>query len=370
VSSAEAPAEGEPLSLADYDYELPPERIAQEPAARRDDSRLLVLRRESGVFEHRRFGEIADLLEAGDVLALNDTRVIPARLRARKETGGRVEVLLLEPASAGDAEESHGAWRVLLRPGKAARAPAALRLLERPEVTLRTLGRDGEVVTVLFEREGERLRAHQVFELCDQVGETPLPPYIHREPGAGRRPEDRERYQTVFARAPGSAAAPTAGLHFTANLLATLESRGVERVPITLHVGIDTFRPLSEETLRAGELHGERVSIAEAAAQRLIEARTEGRRIVAVGTTTARALESFAAAGCPLPYRARTRLFIRPPYRFSLLGGLLTNFHLPRSSLLLLVCAFAGRDRVLAAYAEAISLGYRFYSYGDAMLIL
>jgi len=351
--------------LDEWDYELPADRIAQEPVARRDTARLLVLDRASGAVEHREFTDIVEALRSGDLLVVNDTRVIAARLRARKETGAAIELLLLE--SAGFAGDS---WRVLWRPGKTFRSSARIRLAGDPSITVVPLGRDGDLFVVGFERDGQRLARDEVLALSDVIGETPLPPYIRRARGDGQRPADRERYQTVYARAPGAAAAPTAGLHFTDELLARLETAGIERVAVTLHVGVDTFRPLSREVLRSGELHGEHVIVTAEAGQRICAARREGRRVIAVGTTTARALESFAAAGAPLPYDARTRLFIRPPYEFRIVDGLVTNFHLPRSGLLMMVAAFAGRERLFDAYRDAIAGGYRFYSYGDAMVIV
>ncbi|HLU47617.1 MAG TPA: tRNA preQ1(34) S-adenosylmethionine ribosyltransferase-isomerase QueA, partial [Planctomycetota bacterium] len=330
------------------DYDLPEELIAQEPAPERSASRLLVLDRASGRITHERFSDIERYLAPGDLLVVNDTRVIPARVRARRSGGGKAELLLLE-AHADEA----GTWQALLRPGKAGRVGNELVLEGDERVRVRFIGREQAAFTIVFLEEGRVLDRERVHELLARIGETPLPPYIRRAADERRRESDRERYQTVFAARPGAAAAPTAGLHFTREILDRLASRGIERASVTLHVGIDTFRPIGEEELRTGRLHGERVEIDFENGEAIARARREGRRIVAVGTTTVRALESFALAGKPLPYHARTRLFIRPGHAFQLVDAMVTNFHLPRSSLLLLVAAFAGRERVLAAYSEA-----------------
>ena len=347
------------------DYRLPPELIAQEPTERRDASRLLVLDRQRDTIEHRRFHEITDYLVSGDVLVVNDTRVIPARLRGHRQTGGAVEMLLLE-----EDRERPGVWSVLLRPGKAGREGNQLRLDGKKNVSARTVGRHGNMFFVEFRENDRKLDKDKVIELCEEIGETPVPPYIKRASNDERLSRDRERYQTVYAAPSGAVAAPTAGLHFTDDLLTRLEAQGVQRFAITLHVSFDSFKPLTQETLQSGKLHGEWVDISRDTAESLCEVRRNGRRIVSVGTTSARALESFGRAGNELPYRERTTLFIRPGHQFRMMDALITNFHLPRSSLLLLVSAFAGRDRILQAYEEAKKQGYRFYSYGDAMLIV
>jgi S-adenosylmethionine:tRNA ribosyltransferase-isomerase len=350
--------------LALYDYELPPELIAQEPAAQRDGSRLLVIDRRDGSVTHRRFRDVAEILETGDLLVVNDTRVIPARLRAHKDSGGAIEVLLVE------SDDATSEWTALWKPGKAFRQGATIHLDGAPGVTVVPLRRERELFVIAFERDGRRLTPSDTILLSEEVGETPLPPYIRRSKDEGRRPADRSRYQTIYASEPGAVAAPTAGLHFTEDLLQTIAAKGVERVAVTLHVGIDTFKPLSEEAVRTGELHGERVHIDRDTACRIEDARSCGRRIVAVGTTTARTLESFAAAGRPAPYDERTRLFIRPPYEFQQVDALITNFHLPRSSLLMMVGALVGREQLLEIYRDAVQRGYRFFSYGDAMMIV
>jgi len=339
-----------PLDLADYDYALPPERIAQQPTAERDAARLLALDRATGACAH---GAVADLprwLRAGDVLVVNATRVLPARLRGAKATGGRVEALLLGPAASGR-------WRALLRGG--ARPGTALRFGIGPDAfdaAVEAVGDDGEVVLAI---------APDVDPY--RVGEAPLPPYIRRAAACGA---DLGRYQTVFAREPGAIAAPTAGLHLSERLLAAIERAGVERAEVVLHVGVGTFRPLRDADLAAARLHEERFELPAATAAAIDRARARGRRVVAVGTTSARVLETCAAEdGRVRAARGATDLFLRPGSPFRVVDALLTNFHLPRSSLLLLVAAFAGRERVLAAYADAIARGYRFYSYGDAMWI-
>ncbi|MEM7231210.1 MAG: tRNA preQ1(34) S-adenosylmethionine ribosyltransferase-isomerase QueA [Planctomycetota bacterium] len=342
------------------DYDLPAEFIAQRPAERRDASRLLVLPRHSGDVEHRTFHAIGKFLREGDLLVMNDTRVIPARLRARKTTGGAVEVFLLE-----ECEDRR--WSALLKPGKAARSEDGFVVELDPETRILCDGRTDEGFSIRFERDGETLDTAAVLALCDDCGETPLPPYIARDDG--KDAADLARYQTVYAKHPGAVAAPTAGLHFTESLLADLRSKGIEQAFVTLHVGVDTFRPLTEGQLVSGRLHGERVSIDRENGERILQAREEKRRIVAVGTTTARALESFGASELGLPFVERTQLFIRPGYEFRILDALITNFHLPRSSLLLLVSALSSKERILDAYEAAKRERYRFYSYGDAMLI-
>lgn len=362
------------MQTADFDFPLPAELIAQEPAPRRDQSRLLVLSRESGAVAHRRFPDFLEYLKPGDVLVLNDSRVIPARLRgANARTGGNFEILLLEEVSIND-------WWVMLRPGKRARVGT--------HILLRDLrGQPAPLRATVTETNAEghrRLRfdgAPNIADLLDQLGEVPLPPYITR-PDTGRMEQDRERYQTVFARPPGSVAAPTAGLHFTEQILAAAKERGARVCFVTLHVGLGTFAPVKAESLAAHIMHEERYEVSDETARIINEAKRAGRRVVAVGTTTLRVLESVAArladsaAGPVTAGSGKTDIFIHPPFRFRVVDALLTNFHLPRSTLVMLVSAFAapgatrGRDLVLAAYAEAVRERYRFFSYGDAMLLL
>lgn len=352
-------------SPADYDYELPPESIAQQPPERRGDSRLLVLQRSSGNRQHRQFGELAALLRPGDVLVLNDSKVFPARLRIRRPSGARGELLLLEPLASGDQ------WNLIGRPARALQ-PGEVVEIVGSDVMAHPLRRDGKIVVAEFRDQRNRLTVDQVFALCERYGETPLPPYIRRSINDPRATDDRDRYQTVYARRLGSAAAPTAGLHFSDSLLTAIRARGVTLAALSLHVGLGTFEPLSDDAFGAEKLHSERIVIERPAGDAIRRAKAEGRRVVAVGTTTARALESFGAASEALdllPFSRATDLFIKPGFTFRVVDALITNFHLPRSSLLLLVSAFAGRDAILEAYREAVTAGYRFYSYGDAMLI-
>ena len=342
------------MQLSDFDYQLPEELIAQAPVTPRDASRLLVLP-PAGAVEHRAFSDLPELLREGDLLVFNDTRVIPARLVGVKEgSGGKVEMLLVDPVG-GDLPRR---WRAIGKASKPIRVGARLRFGELGAEVERVEG--AGFYGLLLDREGPALEA-----ALATAGRMPLPPYIRREPNA----EDGERYQTVFARRPGSAAAPTAGLHFTPEVLARLEAKGVQRVAVTLHVGPGTFLPVRVDDLAAHRMHEERFEVSEAAAEAVAACRARGGRVVAVGTTATRTLESAARAGTVHPGGGRTSLFIRPGHSFQSVDALVTNFHLPRSTLLMLVCALGGRDRVLAAYAEAIAWRYRFFSYGDAMLL-
>lgn len=359
-----------PLRTADFDYALPEELIAQTPAARREEARMLVLHRHSGQFEHAGVTDLPRFLRPGDVLVLNNSRVIPARLRARNaHSSGRFEILLLEENAKND-------WWAMLKPGRRARPGSRLVVQDaagNPTPTVAT-------VAAVNEEGHRRLQfsgVEDLLQLLDAVGEVPLPPYIRRT-GAEVGAIDRERYQTVFAKPPGSVAAPTAGLHFSEALLQDLRARGVEVCFVTLHVGLGTFAPVKAEMLARHIMHEEHYSVEAATAEVINSARRERRRIIAVGTTTVRVLETVAAqnSGKLVPGSGRTRIFIYPPYDFKMVDSLLTNFHLPRSTLLMLVSAFAapretrGRKMVLAAYAEAIRERYRFFSYGDAMLLL
>ena len=356
------------VRASDFDFDLPPERIAQFPAPARDASRLLALRRADAAVTHHHFRDLKNFLRAGDVLVVNNSRVIPARLRGvNAQTGGEFEVLLLEENALND-------WWAMLRPGKRAALETRIHLCQRD-------GRRGGISAVVTEinAEGHRrlqftgvtdLRAH-----LDTLGDLPLPPYIQRDTGA--RAEDWERYQTIYAQPAGSVAAPTAGLHFTNALLEEIRALGVVRCEVTLHVGLGTFAPVKTESLASHIMHEEQFELGEAAAQIINTAKASGRRVIAVGTTTMRVLESVAApnAGRLVPGAGRTRIFIHPPFHFRIVDALLTNFHLPRSTLLMLVSAFAapgetrGREMILSAYAQAIRENYRFFSYGDAMLL-
>ncbi|HEX9399741.1 MAG TPA: tRNA preQ1(34) S-adenosylmethionine ribosyltransferase-isomerase QueA [Anaeromyxobacter sp.] len=341
------------MRLSDFDYDLPEALVAQEPVTPRDASRLLVLPAAGGT-AHRTFAELDQLLASGDLLVFNDTKVIPARLVGRKATGGKVELLLCEPLEGGLGRR----WRAMGQASKPIRVGATVEL-DGLTATIEAVEGEGFYLVAL-DREGEGLLA-----ALDRAGRVPLPPYIRREPSA----RDRERYQTLWARAPGSAAAPTAGLHFTEPLLARLEARGVRRTAVTLHVGPGTFLPVRGESLEGHRMHAERYEVPAAAADEIARCRKRGGRVVAVGTTTVRTLESALDGDRLVSGAGRTDIFIRPGHRFRAVDALVTNFHLPRSTLLVLVCALGGRDRVLAAYREAVALGYRFFSYGDAMVL-
>jgi S-adenosylmethionine:tRNA ribosyltransferase-isomerase len=345
------------MNVSDYDFELPESLIAQTPLLERTSSRLLVLGRSNGHIEHRTFTDLAEYLKPGDTLVLNDTRVLPARLFGVKaDTGAKVELLLLKRLD-GDR------WETLVRPGKKLHKGAKL-----------SFGVSELLLTAVVEEEGEmgariiRFHYEGIFnELLDKLGQMPLPPYIKE------RLSDRERYQTVYSRNEGSAAAPTAGLHFTKMFLERLQAIGVKLCPITLHVGLGTFRPVSAETIEEHEMHAEWYSINEESAKLLNESKDRGGRIIAVGTTSARTLETIGQRFHDTPVQACsgwTDIFIYPGYKFNLVNALLTNFHLPRSTLVMLVSALAGRESVLNAYHEAIKHEYRFFSFGDAMFII
>ena len=338
------------MRTADFDYAMSPELIAQRPIEPRDHARLLVTRRGDGSLEHHRFFDLPALLQPGDLLVANDSRVIPARLRTRKSTGGAVELLLLRRTEAGW-------WLTLARPSRRLR-PGTMVSVEGGgrvyEIEIGARRDDG-----LFEA---RLEDEALIEAC---GEAPLPPYIH-EPLA-----DPERYQTVYAREEGSAAAPTAGLHFTPRLMERLAARGVDVAYVTLHVGLDTFRPVEADDPREHHIHTEYAVLPPETARAIARAREHGGRVVAVGTTSVRVLESAAqGSGAIEAYRGDTGLMILPGHEFHAVDAMITNFHLPRSTLLMLVSAFAGKDLIDAAYAEAVRERYRFYSFGDAMLLL
>ncbi len=340
------------MKLSDFDYDLPPELIAQYPSPQRDRSKLLVLDREEGKIEHRIFSQIPTYLKEGDLLALNETKVIPARLKGVKEgTGGRVELLLLN-------EVREGEWKVLVRPGKRVRSGAKILIGGgKLRAVITDGGQDGYRIA-RFNWDGD------FGDILQEVGQIPLPPYIKRKP----EPADKLRYQTVYAQTEGAVAAPTAGLHFTKDLLGKIRAKGVKIVSLILHVGWGTFRPIKSEEIVAHKMEAEYYHIPADVCQAIKEARAHKGKIIAVGTTTVRALESWDQEGnCR---KGWTSLFIYPQFDFKVVDGLITNFHLPRTTLLMLVSAFAGRERVLTAYADAIREGYRFYSYGDAMLIL
>ncbi|MBD5559571.1 MAG: tRNA preQ1(34) S-adenosylmethionine ribosyltransferase-isomerase QueA [Clostridia bacterium] len=340
------------MQTTDFDYELPQAQIAQTPAEPRDSSRLLVLSRADGRQEHVTFRNLPDFLRPGDVLVRNVTRVIPARLFGTKEgANAACEFLLLRQLDAA-------VWEVILRPGRKLRPGSRVRFA--PELAAEILSKEeGGVCRVRFDFDG-------VFEeILDRLGETPLPPYIHE------RTAPADRYQTVYAREAGSAAAPTAGLHFTPELLTTLERMGVEIADVLLHVGLGTFRPVKTDTVEDHHMHSEHYEVSEAAAGQLNRARQEGRRLICVGTTSVRVLESaFDKASDQIRAGSgETDIFLYPGKTFHATDGMITNFHLPQSTLLMLVAAFAGRETVLQAYSDAVRRGYRFFSFGDAMLI-
>jgi len=352
--------------LNDYDYELPPERIARAPLARRDAARLLVVDRRAGTLRHHTVRDLPELLSPGDCLVLNDTRVLPARLfGTRAATGGKWEGLYLGTNPAGQ-------WRLIgetrgrILPGEQVVLSPAHHPESSERLVLTLVSRDDEGVwTAQVESAGGT-----AVELLDRFGTVPLPPYIGRKLAG---PDDWERYQTTFAQRPGAVAAPTAGLHFTPELLSACAARGLHRAQITLHVGIGTFRPITASRLSEHRMHAEWCELPAAAADRLRQTRAEGKRIVAVGTTSVRTLETAAPSRDGDDWQAwsgETEIFIRPPYEFRAVDALLTNFHLPRSTLLVLVSALAGRELIRRAYDEALREGYRFYSYGDAMLII
>ncbi|HHL39702.1 MAG TPA: tRNA preQ1(34) S-adenosylmethionine ribosyltransferase-isomerase QueA [Deltaproteobacteria bacterium] len=348
----------------DFDYRLPAELIAQRPAPERGASRLMVLDRRGARLFHRSFGDVGEWLRPGDVLVLNDTRVMPARLVGRKATGGRVELLVVEPdAAKGGEGPGLRRWRCLVGSSRPVREGTVLFFGDRGDVlTARVLrGRDAGGLRLVEFEDGD------VRAAMERVGRVPLPPYIRREPDGA----DAERYQTVFARNDGAVAAPTAGLHFTAEQIESLRAKGVEVRFLTLHTGPGTFMPVKADDVREHRMAGERYHVTAEVLDALRRARAEGRRVVAVGTTVTRALETAVLDGFDEPRLSGvTDLFIYPGFEFKAVDSLITNFHLPRSTLIMLVCAFAGKDLVMEAYAEAVRRRYRFYSYGDAMLIL
>ncbi|MDI6816169.1 MAG: tRNA preQ1(34) S-adenosylmethionine ribosyltransferase-isomerase QueA [Actinomycetota bacterium] len=340
------------MKTAEFDYYLPQELIAQEPVEPRDASRLLVIDRTGGRFEHKTFRDIVDYVEAGDCLVVNDTKVIPARLKGVKAgTGGKAEIFLLH-------DTGENLWEALVKPGR--------RLAPGSKVVIA----GGLIVATIVKRlpGGERLVALEyegdLTEVLAIAGEVPLPPYIEQPI------ETIDRYQTVYANRPDSVAAPTAGLHFTPELLGMLEAKGVKVAAVTLRVGLDTFRPVRADEVETHEMHSEFYSVTAEAAEVVNETKAAGKRIIAVGTTSVRVLESAGAAGRLAEGSGDTKLFIYPGYEFNMVDAMITNFHLPKSTLLMLVSAFAGKDLMADAYREAVAERYRFYSFGDAMLVI
>ena len=352
-------------ALSAYNYQLPEELIAQRPADRRDQSNLLVLDRQSGRVLHRRFDVLGDFLKPGDVLVVNNTAVIPCRLQGKKTSGGRVEVLICSFNGQGKplASKPEPVFECLIKAAKPLRSGSSLFFDD--QLSARVLERRNGTYLLEFD-------THEDFEsILNRIGEIPLPPYIRRSAEMKAPCDDRESYQTVYATEKGAIAAPTAGLHFTPELLARLKTRGVKIAAVTLHVGYGTFRPVRSEDIRLHHMHSEHYLISSATAHLINSARAAGHRVVAVGTTSVRTLEYAAdASGKIAAGSGNCNLFIYPGYRFKAVDTLITNFHLPQSTLIMLVSAFAGREKVLHAYQEAINRRYRFYSYGDAMLIL
>ena len=339
------------MKVTDFDYELPEELIAQTPMEKRDESRLMVLDRKEQTIEHKHFKDVIDYLEPGDVLVRNNTKVIPARLYGKKETGAKVEFLLLN-------NMEKDIWECIVRPGNKLHVGAKVIFgdgILKAEV-LDTM--PGGTRKVKFHYEG-------IFnEILDKIGLMPLPPYIHESL------KEKDRYQTVYAKYEGSAAAPTAGLHFTPELLKKIEEKGIDIANVTLHVGIGTFRPVKEDTVEAHQMHSEHFYIKEEDCEKINKAKKSGHRVIAVGTTSCRVLETIADDnGYVKPTEGDTQIFIYPGYKFRCLDALITNFHLPHSTLVMLVSALAGKDYIMKAYKEAVEQKYRFFSFGDAMLI-
>jgi S-adenosylmethionine:tRNA ribosyltransferase-isomerase len=338
------------MKVSDFDYYLPPELIAQQPCQGRDQSRMLILDRDNGNINHRHFYDLSSLLTPGDLLVLNDTKVLPARLYAHKASGGKIEVLLLHPLD-------NGTWSCLVKPAKRAPLETKLEFASGLSGEVVDIGEEG-LRSICFSLSGQEFQ-----DKISEIGEMPLPPYIHE------KPKDPGRYQTVYAATPGAVAAPTAGLHFTPEIFSDMAARGIETAFLTLHVGLGTFRPVSVDRVEEHHMHREYYSICSSTVEKIKATKARGGRIVAVGTTTVRVLETAAQGGFS-PGSGWTDIFIYPGFSFSLVDALVTNFHLPHSTLLMLVSAFAGRERILAAYREAVALKYRFFSFGDAMLIL
>jgi S-adenosylmethionine:tRNA ribosyltransferase-isomerase len=338
------------MKVSEFQFELPDALIAQFPLSGRSDSRLLALDKTSGQISHLKFTDILDLLHEGDLLVFNNTKVVPARLHGRKETGGKVEVLV-ERITGEHSALAH------VRASKSPAAGSALLLEGGIEATVK--GRKGELFELFFNGE------QSLLSLLEKHGHMPLPPYMEREDGS----EDRERYQTVYAAIPGAVAAPTAGLHFDEEILQRLKDKGLEFAFVTLHVGAGTFQPVRVDQVEDHPMHSEYIELDQAVVDKIKQVKASGGRVVAVGTTSARCLESACAQGELKPYHGETDIFIYPGYSFGVVDALLTNFHLPKSTLLMLVCALAGKQNVLSAYREAVEEEYRFYSYGDAMFI-
>ncbi len=341
------------MKLHEFDYKYPEELVAKHPLNDRDASKMMVVNRASHEITHSFVKELPSFLKKGDVLVINNSRVFPARLIGKKESGGAIEILLLN-------RQDEKTWKCITN--RTAKLKIGSKMIFAEGLECKILSREGETIDVEFNRP----------ELIESVGLPPLPPYIRSARGKGNdvAKEDVQRYQTVYARETGSAAAPTAGLHFTDKLLENIKACGVEIAPVTLHVGLDTFSPVREENIEEHKMHGEEYFIPEESAKMIVAAKKEGRRVIAVGTTSARVLESFAQdVGTQSPHHSSTNIFIYPGYKFKIVDAMLTNFHQPMSTLIMMVSAFAGREFIMKAYAEAIAKKYRLFSYGDCMLI-
>ena len=346
------------MNVSDFDYNLPENLIAQMPADKRENSKMLVLNRNNKTIEHKHFFDIVDYIDSDSILVLNNTKVLPARLYGTKDTGAKIEVFLLEPKEGNR-------WSALVKPSKRIKPDTVITISDELKVKpLKRLEDDGEwLVELIYEGD--------LFEILHKVGNIPLPPYIERKLTTDELKQfDKERYQTVYAKDEGSVAAPTAGLHFTKEILKKLEDKGVEIAYVTLNVGLGTFRPVKCENILDHKMHSETFEITQEAADKINRAKAEGKKLIAVGTTTVRTLETaYQKFGCIKPCHDHSELFIYPPYEFKVVDNLITNFHLPKSTLLMLVSALAGKDFIFKAYQEAIENNYRFFSYGDCMYI-
>ncbi len=351
------------MLLSEYDYNLPEELIAQMPADKRENSKMMVLNRKDRTISHKHFYDIVDLIEPNTLLVMNNTKVLPARLIGHKDTGAKIEVFLLKSV---ENSENGCLWDVLIKPSKRVKPDTVIKISDELSVkALKRLEENGEwLVELIYEGEN-------VLDVLHRNGQIPLPPYIERKiPNEDLKKLDFERYQTVYAKDEGSVAAPTAGLHFTKEILEKLQNKGVELAYVTLNVGLGTFRPVQCENVLEHKMHSETFEISEKASEQINRAKREGRKIVAVGTTTVRTLETaYQKFGCIKPCHDHSELFIYPPFEFKVIDNLITNFHLPKSTLLMLVSALAGKDFIFEAYKEAIENNYRFFSYGDCMYI-
>ena len=348
--------------LSDFDYELPESQIAQMPADKRENSKMMVLNREKLSIEHKHFFDIIDYIDSNSILVLNNTKVIPARLYGVKDTGAKIEVLLLE---AQQTQDNKTYWSCLIKPSKRIKPDTIITIWDELQIKpIKKLEDDGEWLV-------EIIHNGNLFDILHRVGNIPLPPYIERKLQSEELKQfDKKRYQTVYAQDEGSVAAPTAGLHFTKEILKKLEDKGVEITYVTLNVGLGTFRPVKCENILEHKMHSETFEITEEAANKINSAKAQGKKLIAVGTTTVRTLETaYKKYGCIKACHDNSELFIYPPYEFKVVDNLITNFHLPKSTLLMLVSALAGKDFIFRAYSEAIKNNYRFFSYGDCMYI-